>query len=294
MVGHLTVDDIVLPDGTTRMRQIGGAPVFAAMGARLAGGEPSVLTAVAPTLPDEVQAWPAAENIPVLDCGQTTRHIAQWVLYELTGKRTFLLHPESADLYEAAPLAELWRPTTPSGWAHIAPMPVSVQAAWVRAMTSAGLSVTLDPHEDSAAERPDEVLDLLPLLTAFLPSQVEAESLYGGSDMTAAAEAFVEAGAGLCAIKLGAAGCVVATPRGTWRLPSVATTCVDATGAGDSFCGGFVAALAAGLNAETAARYGTAAASYTVESFGVPSMHTGSPPDWALRLNQIQSGRLAA
>jgi sugar/nucleoside kinase (ribokinase family) len=294
MVGHLTVDDVVLADGTTHMRQVGGAPVFAAAGARLAGARPSVITAVSPDLPTEFAGWIAREAIPVVDCGRTTRHIAQWVVYERGGERTFLLHPGSADLYEAAPDAELWVVGHEFGWAHIAPMPVSIQAAWVRRMAEAGLSVALDPHEDSAAGRQEDTLRLLPLLSAFLPSEKEAASLFGGTDMVAAARAFVAAGVETCVIKLGQAGCLVATGDGSWRVPSVAGTCVDATGAGDTFCGGFVAALAHGLGPETAARYGTVAASYAVEGFGVPSPRARSPEDWRQRLARTQISRLAA
>jgi ribokinase len=283
-VGHLTVDDVVLPDGTTRMRQVGGAPVFAAVGARLAGAEASVVTAVAPSLPAEVSAWLAGETIPIIHCGRTTRFISQWVVYEHDGGRTFLLHPDSADMVEAAPVAEDWTPDPAARWAHIAPMPVAVQEAWARRLTAAGLAVTLDPHEDSAADRPAEVLRLLPLLDAFLPSEQEATSLFGGTDMLAAARAFVAAGARLCVIKLGPAGCVLASREGVWLVPSVATTCVDATGAGDAFCGGFVAALAAGANPRAAARSGTVSAAYTLEQFGIPSPRTRSPDDWRSRL----------
>jgi ribokinase len=294
MIGHLTVDDVVLADGTTRMRQVGGAPVFAAVGALLAGGKPSVVTAVAPNLPAEVAEWMADEAISVVRCGHPSRHITQWVIYERSGERTFLLHPDSANLYEAAPDAELWTTDSDAGWAHIAPMPVEVQAAWVRRMATAGLSVTLDPHEDCSASRPADVLRLLPLLHAFLPSEKEATSLLGETDMVAAAAAFVAAGVRLCVIKLGPAGCVVATPDGSWWVPSAANVCVDATGAGDAFCGGFVAALANGLDPETAARYGAVAASYTIERFGVPSPRIRSPEDWRQRLARTQSRRLAA
>ncbi len=49
-----------------------------------------------------------SEEIPIADCGKTERYITQWVLYEECGRRTFLHHPQSADLYEAAPDAALW------------------------------------------------------------------------------------------------------------------------------------------------------------------------------------------
>ena len=293
MVGHLTVDDVVLPDGTTRMRQVGGAPVFAAAAARLAGMRATVVTAAAASLPADVAAWLAREQIPVTECGKTKRYISQWVLYEQNGQRTFLHHPHSADLYEAAPDSKLWPDRAGPGWAHIAPMPTSVQAAWVRRLTSQGFTVTLDPHEDSAMARPEEILGLLPLLRAFLPSEAEAMRLSGGSDPIAAAREFVAAGVAVCVIKLGEAGCVVAAGPHAWQIPSVAEGCVDATGAGDAFCGGFLSALAQDLDPEAAGRYGTAAASFALEQFGVPSTRCRSPGTWAARLARTQSRQLA-
>jgi sugar/nucleoside kinase (ribokinase family) len=293
MVGHLTVDDVVLPDGTTRMHQAGGAPVYAAAGVRLAGLPATVVTAVAPGFPADVAARLAAEGIPVAECGKAERFITQWVLYEESGQRTFLLHPQSADMYEAAPDAASWPDRTGPGWAHIAPMPAPVQASWVNRLTSQGFAVTLDPHEECAAERPGEILRLLPSLCAFLPSEHEAVLLYGGTDVMAAAREFVAAGVGLCVIKLGEAGAVVATGDGAWQIPSVAEDCVDVTGAGDAFCGGFLAALAQGLSPQAAARYGTAAASFAVEQFGVPSTRCRSPATWAARLARTHGRRLA-
>ena len=289
MVGHLTVDDVVLPDGTTRMGQVGGAPVFAAAGARMAGTEAAVVTALAPDLPPTVTSWLDREGLTAIGCGATRSHISQWVLYERDGTRTFLHHPGSADILEAAPDPRAWTPRPGCGWAHIAPMPVDVQVGWVRTLAAHGMRVTLDPHEDCAATAADRVLALLPLLTAFLPSEQEAASLHGDDDMLAAATRFVAAGARICAIKVGAAGCVVATAAGTWRVPSIARGCVDPTGAGDAFCGAFTAALAAGADAALAARWGTVAASYTIERFGVPPLRDGAPPDWAVRLERTSS-----
>jgi ribokinase len=171
-------------------------------------------------------------------------------------------------------------------------MPVSVQASWVHRLTSRGFAVTLDPHEDCATARPGEILRLLPSLHAFLPSEQEAVRLYGGTDVMAAAREFVAAGVAVCVIKLGEAGCVVATGQLAWQIPTVAELCVDVTGAGDAFCGGLLAALAQGLDPEAAARYGTAAASFVVEQFGVPSTRCRSPASWAARLARTQSCRL--
>ncbi len=45
-------------------------------------------------------------------------------------------------------------------------------------------------------------------------------------------------------------------------------TVIDPTGAGDTFAGGFVGAIAGGSDVRTAVAYGTAVASFNVEEFG--------------------------
>ena len=55
------------------------------------------------------------------------------------------------------------------------------------------------------------------------------------------------------------------------RAPRVAA--VDTTGAGDTFCGAFAAAIASGDDYAEAARFATAAAGLSVQSIGaVPSI----------------------
>jgi adenosine kinase len=60
------------------------------------------------------------------------------------------------------------------------------------------------------------------------------------------------------------------------------TGVVDPTGAGDAYRGGFVAALGRGYDLETAARFGTVAAVYAIESYGT-SNHRYSQEEFAER-----------
>jgi sugar/nucleoside kinase (ribokinase family) len=71
-------------------------------------------------------------------------------------------------------------------------------------------------------------------------------------------------------IKLGADGSLVheTTSDQVWKVHSLVGQIVDATGAGDAFCGGVAAALASGLDPLTAARAGTASASFAIGAFG--------------------------
>lgn len=71
-------------------------------------------------------------------------------------------------------------------------------------------------------------------------------------------------------MKLGGAGALVwDRARGeAVAVPAVAATPTDPTGAGDSFCGGFLAGLVENGNAVTAAHYGAISAARIVEHFG--------------------------
>jgi len=66
VLGNLIVDDIVLPDGTTRMAQPGGAVIYAALGASL-WGHASALSAVSAT------TIPTRCSTPCARAGSTCR-----------------------------------------------------------------------------------------------------------------------------------------------------------------------------------------------------------------------------
>ena len=112
--------------------------------------------------------------------------------------------------------------------------------------------------------------DILSRLDAFLPSEVEARALVPGAAPADALAVLAERCPGAVAVKLGpegvlvwdrAAGAPVAVP------PAPART-LDPTGAGDAFCGGFLAGLVETRDPVAAARIGAAAAARVVERFG--------------------------
>lgn len=72
------------------------------------------------------------------------------------------------------------------------------------------------------------------------------------------------------ALTLGAAGCVVWTPEGRWRVPAPAVDVVDPTGAGDTFAAAFTHGLASGSPAPQAAARANALAAACVRHAGLP------------------------
>lgn len=266
-VGHLTVDDVVLPDGTTRMGTVGGAAVYAAVGARLAGFELGIITRLGSDYPASSLNALEASGLPLRLTPVAGRCLWQWAIYEHDGSRTFLPHPDSGGYPDTSP-----EPDDEVSWdrieaVHVAPMPVRYQRPWVTRCEASDIPVHLDPHHDSSADEPQQIQALIPSVKGFLPSQLEVDGIDGGEPVEAAA-GFVAAGAKLAVTKLGAAGCVVATADRCWRVPAYPVTVADPTGAGDSFCGAFLGATHAGHAPEEAAVYGTVAASFVLERFG--------------------------
>lgn len=104
--------------------------------------------------------------------------------------------------------------------------------------------------------------------TIALPSVDDARVMTGIEDADAIADAYLRRGPRVVALKLGADGALVATPDRRERLMANRVTAIDATGAGDTFDGAFLARIAAGDDAFTAARYANAAAALTTTGYG--------------------------
>jgi sugar/nucleoside kinase (ribokinase family) len=84
---------------------------------------------------------------------------------------------------------------------------------------------------------------------------------------------------------------LVARPvRALYRVPAHPAHVVDTTGAGDAYCGGFVAGLAPGRPVGECAAMASVAASYVVEACG--ALATAGPTDTErdARLRAVRAG----
>jgi len=113
---------------------------------------------------------------------------------------------------------------------------------------------------------------LLQGLTAFLPCEEEVRALFWGQsdDLWEMAEALAAQGCELIVIKRGGHGQMFydAPARRRWEIPAYPTDLVDPTGAGDSFCGGFLAGYRQTYDPLRAVLYGNVSASLTIEGSG--------------------------
>ena len=102
----------------------------------------------------------------------------------------------------------------------------------------------------------------------LLPSLDDSQQLTGRNEPDAIVDHYLELGAPLVALKMSADGCLVATSKERFRVPGHRVEAVDATGAGDTFDGSFLARLLAGDDLKVAARYANVAAALSTKGYG--------------------------
>lgn len=101
-----------------------------------------------------------------------------------------------------------------------------------------------------------------------LPSYEDIVAITGIREPDALVDHCLRLGAKIVALKLGADGALVANATHRHRIAPRPSKLVDATGAGDTFGGAFVARLVAGDDLFKAARYAVVAAGLSTEDFG--------------------------
>jgi sugar/nucleoside kinase (ribokinase family) len=102
----------------------------------------------------------------------------------------------------------------------------------------------------------------------IFPNQAEGQQLTGETEPAAIAARLRGMGVKTVIVKLGAAGCYVDSPQGSFTSPGFAVQPVDTTGAGDCFAAGFLAAICRGHALPVAARHANATGALTTLGLG--------------------------
>lgn len=146
------------------------------------------------------------------------------------------------------------------------PQTVVLEAA--SAARAAGVTVMLNAAP--ARELPDELIELLDYL---IVNEHEA-CLIGHSEDLAIASRTLSCRVGRVVVTIGSEGSVLYDEgEEVARVPARNVQAIDTTGAGDTYCGAFAAAIAEGKSFLDAATFATSAAALSVQMLGaVPSI----------------------
>jgi sugar/nucleoside kinase (ribokinase family) len=112
-----------------------------------------------------------------------------------------------------------------------------------------GGTTSVDPNWDPSGVWDGGMMRLLPRTDVFLPNAMEAMQLAHISDLDEAIRR-LRAETSMVVVKRGADGALASTTGETARMPAMSAPVVDATGAGDSFDAGFLAAWLADMPLE--------------------------------------------
>jgi cytidine kinase len=288
VLGNLLVDDLVFPDGSTRMGQSGGAVLYAALGARLW----NVRTGCVSVRGDD---YPAATLDRLQGCGIDLAGVKRlrrpgvrtWLLYE--GDVRHLVHRLGCPAHEeVSPVPE----DIPPEWRqapafHLAPMPFDVQRALLRSIESAAAPfVSVDPHLPIADNTLAAWRDALAGVDAFFPSEHELLFEQAKADPEAALARLVSGRLRFVALKRGEHGGLLYDAHdGRFHSWTARTTrVVDPTGAGDAFAMGFVSAHLAGLAVEDCLHRAVVTASFAIEAWGSDALISATPDNAERRL----------
>ncbi|MFQ5616524.1 MAG: carbohydrate kinase family protein [Anaerolineales bacterium] len=158
--------------------------------------------------------------------------------------------------------------------AHFCPLDYLSHSLMPAVLRQAGFTtLTLDPGKSYMNPAFwDHVPSITTGLTAFLPSEEKVLSLFHGhsSDLWEIAEALASYGCEIIVIKRAIQGQLLydAAAKTRWEIPAYPSREANLTGAGDAFCGGFIAGYRRTYDPLEATLYGNVSASLAIEGSG--------------------------
>ncbi|KQT09579.1 sugar kinase [Ramlibacter sp. Leaf400] len=154
----------------------------------------------------------------------------------------------------------------------ISPSACDTAYAAIEIARTAGVQVSFDTNlrlKLWSIDRARAIMtDVMRRCDICLPSLDDVAAITGLRDPDALVDWCLGLGAKVVALKLGHEGAVVADARQRHRIPPHPCKPVDATGAGDTFGGAFIARLLAGDGLAEAGRYASVAAALSTEGYG--------------------------
>ncbi len=273
--GELTVDDVIVEDEGCDWKQVGGGGLYSAVGAAIWGVEVVLSATIGPDYPlDELEVVRQAG----VDISKLTRveqpSLGLWLLHEPPEHRRQIVKTRSATFQTLSEARPPWDELCADvDGVHAAPTMVDAQERVLARARHRGVPATQDaliePFIDQDRYQTGEAMRGA---TAFLPSLQEVRQIWGDIDHGEIARRLREvAGVRALVVTLGADGAEVHQRDGVVRIPVVDVDTVDATGAGDAFCGGFLTGLVETDDPVEAAIRGAVSSSFVVGTVGAPA-----------------------
>lgn len=294
-IGGFTLDDTVLPSGEVRWAAPGGNALYSAIGARLWDVDVGIVASVGEDYPEAHLDLLRSYGFDLSGVRRVSyRSFHVWILHEGDGRRQILYRLDSGTNDQLDPVPDdLPGDIARAQGVHICPILGTSQGHLMAHLAARKVPLFLDlivvPNQIMTHE--GHRTDLWPELRAFLPSYEEVIALWGERPETELLSRAHQVGSDVFAVKMGARGSVIGTrEQGVCcRIPACQVeNVVDATGAGDAYCGGFMVGLQETGDVLEAALRGTVSASFVIEGFGALHALAVSRERVQARLDQLR------
>jgi ribokinase len=284
------------------MADPGGNALYAAVGANIWSNKVGITAVVGYDWPPEYTERLRQSDIDTSGLVEKDEEtLRAWTIYEVSGfRRYFSRNTEVALLtpspYSSSPLSQeearayseaarrvhirnspLPEELAPHFWQvgsiHLCPMRLETTLSWIEHLEQKPdifVSVDTLPYNIDGNLDDPQLLKLLRRTNAFMPSEAEAESMMPGHQAETFCREIAARGPEIVVVKQGDHGAALYDrKKDIFRqvLPYSANV-DDLTGAGDSFCGGFIVGFFETGDAFQAILYGTTSASFIIEGFG--------------------------
>lgn len=289
IAGSFSIDSVLTQDARHVVGKVGGNALWSSLGALIAGIAPRIVTVVGDDYPEEVLAALVSAGIDTSAVRRIARshpvrvtfaHMPDGSRLQPVPREMIRSLPEEAQaafldttmLHDVLPLGAPCAADVPDSWLdevdhwHLPLLPLSRHRDLVkrlcarRGLLQSDCPARSDLKNDAFGTLAATLVDI----DVFLPSTSDFDVVAPGIDVIDILSRLRSHGARTVVLKAGGDGVFVRFQDELVHLPAYDAPVVDPTGAGDAFCGGFMAGLAATGDIIEAAATGSASASFAV------------------------------
>ena len=275
VIGHLSIDTILLPSRTAPFVVLGGSAAYTSFAAKRLQATASVISKVGGNFPEAYLWWMKQEGIDVSD---VIKHADEpTTCFELSysadlSDRVLKLKSKGAPICVADVPAGLHAKAI-----HVAPIANEVSFEVVEHLKQCTDVLSLDPQgllrsfDEAGNVTENNSLDarIFSLINIYKSSQKEIYKLTGESELKHAIKAIHDVGVETVIVTMGSKGSVLSVEGAQYNIAACPSqVVVDPTGAGDVFMGGFLTEYLRQKESVWCACVGSAAASMVVEGLG--------------------------
>lgn len=314
VAGSFSIDSILAPDGHPVVGKVGGNALWSSLGALICGLAPRVLAIVGNDYPAHVldiltNAGLDTRSIRKIDRPHPVRvtfaHLPDGSRIQPVPDHMIQQLPEDVqaafvDTTSRPDILPLGAPTAkdvPAEWLaeadfwHLPLLPLHRHREMVAHLGGASGYLQSDcPARSDLIENPFAKLsETLGALDVFLPSTSDFDVIAPLAEIPEILQRLTDIGARTIVLKAGADGVFVKDGDALWRVPAYPGSPVDPTGAGDTFCGGFLAGMALTGDLVEAATLGSAAASFAVATADPLDLVAIAPEQTRERAKQLRA-----